>query len=213
MKSMSRRGSSFSTDRSTTRAVVVIPLVLTLVLAAMGFTPAPVLAEPPLEVAEAVAIDGVFQAPGRDELDEEAIAESIRGARARGLRLVVVAPNDPQPDPAAFARRVLEASDADAALVFPPEGGMEAYVIDEFESASLRALAAGRSKSDPVVAVEAFTDELLAEQVRTLPPIVGQIGRGVLFLAVALAGAVAIEQLLRRMFPRGRVVSSESSTN
>jgi len=210
MRSMPRRGTSFSTDRSVRNAVVAVPLGLVLVLAAIGFIPSPAAAESPLEIAEAVAVDGVYQAPGRDELDEEAIAESVREARARGLRLVVVAPNDPQPDPAAFARRVLEASDVDAALVFPPGGGLEAHVVDEFESASLRALAAGRSKLDPVVGVEAFTDELLAEPVRTLPPVVGQILRLVLFLAVTLAGAVAIEQLLRRMYPRRREVRSGS---
>ena len=178
---------------------------LVLGLAAGG----PAAAESPVAVAEDLAIDGVYVAPGREDIDETMIAESIREARARGLRLVVVAPIDPQPSAEAFARRVLEASDADAALVFPTEGGLEGHVIDELESASLRALTAGRSKASPQDAVEAFTVELLTEPDRSLPPIVGQLVRGVLVLAILLAGAVAIEQLLRRMFPKKRVLVAE----
>ncbi len=173
-------------------------------------------AESPLDLAEDLAVDGVYLAPGRTEIDEAAIADLIREARARGLRMVVVAPNDPQPTAEAFARRVLEASDADAALVFPTEGGLEANVIDEFESASLRALAAGRAKASPEAAVEAYTEELLVEPVRTLPPIIGQLVRGVLFLALILAAAVGFEQLLRRIFPKRKVeivAPAENSTN
>jgi hypothetical protein len=142
-------------------------------------------------------------APGRDDLNELELAESIEQARALGLRLVVVAPSDPQPGPAAFARRVQEASDADAAIVFPPGGGLEAHVIDEFDSASFRALAAARSMTSPPLAVEAFTSELLAEPTRSLPPIVRQIVLLVLLLAFLLAGVVALEHLRRRTIRQG----------
>ncbi|MDH3682901.1 MAG: hypothetical protein OEV40_23460 [Acidimicrobiia bacterium] len=225
---MPRRGSSCSADhgggprrpgrqplgrlrrrRARERPSLCQRAVVGLVAALLVLIATPAGAESPVEVAEDLAVDGVFVAPGRTDLDEVAIAESIRQARARGLRLVVVAPNDPQPDASAFARRVLEASDADAALVFPTEGGLEAHVIDEFDSASLRALGAGRSKSNPVAAVEAFTDELLVQPATSVPPIVGQVLRIVLLLAVVLAGAVAIEQLLRRMFGRGRSVRAD----
>jgi hypothetical protein len=183
-----------------------------LACAAIGsvLTAGPVQAESPLVVADELAVDGVYVAPGRVDIDETAIVESIRQARARGLRLVVAAPIDPQPTAEAFARRVLEASDADAALIFPTEGGVEGHVVDELESASLRALAAGRSKSTPAAAVDAFTAELLAEPDRSLPPIIGQVIRWVLLLAILLTGAVAAEQLLRRMFPRRRVVPTET---
>lgn len=167
------------------------------------FFPGSAAAESPIEVADELSIDGVYIAPGREEMDEEGLAASIQQARARGLRLVVVAPIDPQPDAASFARRIQEASDADAAIVFPAEGGLEAHVIDEFESARLRALGTARSKASPVAAVEAFSEELLTEPNRALPSIVGQIVAIVVLLALALAGAVAIEQLLRRLF-RGR---------
>ena len=150
-------------------------------------------------VAEEVAIDGVFVAPSRTDIDEEAMATTVQQARARGLRLVVVAPIDPQPDAAAFARRVQEASDADAAIVFPAEGGFEAHVIDEFTAAHLRAIAAARSKATPVDAVEVFSAELLVEPSRELPPIVNRLLIIVVVLALTLAGAVALEQTLRRV--------------
>ncbi|MGI9614248.1 MAG: hypothetical protein ACR2QO_15160, partial [Acidimicrobiales bacterium] len=137
---MRRRGSSCSADSSPAAGsrpasrflaaplpssrlgigALVLGLVLVLGLA-MGSAAS---AESPTAVAEDLAIDGVYVAPGRADIDETMIAESIREARARGLRLVVVAPIDPQPSAEAFARRVLEASDADAALVFPPDGGL-----------------------------------------------------------------------------------------
>lgn len=182
-------------------AVIVATLVAFLA-GAVGATA--VGAETPSEVAEAVAIDGVYVAPQRGEIDEVAVAEAIREARARGLRLIVAVPNDPQPDPAAFARRILEESDVDAALVFPAEGPVQSHVIDEFEAANLRALEAARSSADPAAAAASFTDELLTEPVRSVPPIVGQLVRWVLLMALVLAGAVGIERLLRRAFPRRR---------
>ncbi len=176
--------------------------VLLVGLSVFGMGPAG--AETPTEVAEAVAVDGVYAAPGGADLDQEAAAEAVRAARARGLRLVVIAPEDPQPDPAAFARRVLEASDVDAALVFPIDGPVESSVADDLSSANLRALAAAREATDPVAAVEVFTDELLTEPERSVPPIVGQLVQAVLLMALVLAGAVAAEYFLRRVFPRRR---------
>lgn len=202
---MSRRGSSCSASflglGSRTRLAALVVAFLPVFTV---FLPGSAGAESPIEVADELSIDGVYIAPGREEMDEDGLAASIQEARARGLRLVVVAPIDPQPDAASFARRVQEASDADAAIVFPVEGGLEAHVIDEFESARLRALGTARSKASPVAAVEAFSQELLTEPSRALPPIVSQIVAIVVLLALVLAGAVAIEQLLRRLL-RGRV--------
>lgn len=177
-------------------AILVVTLLTPLGLAS---------AESPLGVAEELAVDGVYVAPRRQDIEEEPLIESIRRARARGLRLVVTAPVDPTPDAQSFARRVLEASDADASIVFPTEGGLEIEVIDEFESASFRAFAAARSKATPEAAVDAFTTELLAEPARTMPKIVRRVAIAVLLLAAILAGAVAIEQVLRRIFRRGKV--------
>jgi hypothetical protein len=158
-------------------------------------------AESPQVVAGELAIDGAYVAPERSDVDEALLVEQANQARALGLRLVVVVPNDPQPDPKAFARRVLEASDTDVALVFPPGGGLEADVVEGLESDSFRALAAARSKADPVVATEVFTRELLAEPDRPVPPVVSRTILTVLILAGVLAAAVILEQTLRRGSP------------
>lgn len=222
MKAMPRRGSSFSTNPfgssfasvdscpaaprtqpSHHRRLGPVAVAVSCLTAAFGFlfvgllSPAAA-AESPKEVAEELAIDGVYVAPGRDDIDEDRLVSSLQEARARGLRLVVTAPNDPQPSASAFARRVLEASDADASIVFPIEGPPEIEVIDEFESASFRALDAARSKATPEAAVEVFAEELLSEPVRSVPPIVRQVVIVVVLLAVLLTGVVAIEQFSGR---------------
>lgn len=176
----------------------MIPAALVLAFATLVAFNGQVSAESPADVVEELAVDGVFVAEGRTDIDEAAVAAAIDEARAFGLRLVAVAPNDPQPDAAAFARRVQEASDADAAVVFPPGGGFEAHVIEEYNSAGLRAIEVGRSKATPVAAVEAFSAELLVEPERGVPPIVRQVMLVVFFMAILLAGAVAGEQYLRR---------------
>ncbi len=167
-------------------------------------------AESPIVVGGELAVDGVFVAPERPEVSESQLVESVKQARALGLRLVVVVPNDPQPDPKAFARRILEASDADVALVFPPDGGLEANVVDEFASVGLRALTAARSKSNPVVATDTFTQELLAEPSRSIPPVVSRTVLGVVVLAVILAAVVMLEQGLRRGLHPGPLWSKPS---
>jgi hypothetical protein len=167
-------------------------------VAALALSVAPAGAESPTMVAEEVAIDGVYVAPSRTDIDEEAMATTVQQARARGLRLVVVAPVDPQPDATAFARRVQEASDADAAIVFPTEGGFEAHVIDEFNAAHLRALDVARSKAAPVDAVEVFSDELLVEPSRSMPSVVSRLLGIVVLLAMALGLAVTVEQTMSR---------------
>ncbi len=163
---------------------------------------APAGAESPTEVAEDLAVDGVFLAPGR-VLDEEGLIVAVQEARARGLRMVVVAPNDPQPTASAFARRVAEASDADVAIVFPREGGLEAFAVDDFESGHLRALGAARAQATPLGAVQAYTAEVLSEPERPVPPIISQLVTVLVLLALILGAVVAIEQLLRRLLRRG----------
>ncbi len=195
---------SHPSTRISTRGVAV---VVAAVLAVIGLLATPAAAEDPLEVAEELAIDGVFVAPGRD-IDEAGMAAAVQEARARGLNLVVIAPRDPQPSVTAFARRVQEASDADVAIVFPTEGGLEAFAIEDFESAHIRSLTAARAKAGPVEAVETYTEELLTEPTTDLPPIIGQLITIVVLMALVLAAAVAIEQLLRRMMSGSRKTTS-----
>lgn len=184
-----------------------VAVLVAAVLAALAFPAAPAGAEDPLEVAEELAFDGVFVAPGRD-IDEAGMAAAVQQARARGLNLAVIAPRDPQPTVSAFARRVQEAAGADVAIVFPTEGGIEAHAIEEFESAHIRSLTAARAKATPVEAVETYTEELLTEPTTRLPPIISQLVTIVVLLALVLVAAVAIEQLLRRMLAGSRKTTS-----
>ena len=205
MNSMPRSGGSCSAgsgaEVSAHRAIeaALALIAATLIVTTWLTSGSPAGAESPSALAAGeLASDGVYVAPGRADMAEEDLTESIEKARALGLRLVVVAPDDPQPTAIAFARRVQEASDADAAIVFPPEGGLEAHVIDELESARFRALDEARGQPNPALAVDAFTTELLAEPSQALPPIVRQVVLLVLVLAFILAGTVALEQLRRR---------------
>jgi len=211
MRYMPRPAGSSSAEptRSAIRSGLILAVVAAAIFATVPAIAAPAGAESPTEVAVELAIDGIFVAPGREDFDEEQMGTAIRQAQARGLRLVVAAPIDPQPTAAAFARRLQEASDADAAIVFPTEGGLEAHVIDELEAAQFRALAAARSKSTPEAAVEAFSAELLVTPTRALPPIIDRIIRWVVILALVLAGALALEQLLRRGLSRRAAASAE----
>jgi hypothetical protein len=183
--------------------VVRLVVALGVLLAGLAsLIPGTASAETPSEVAAELAVDGVYVAEGRTDIDELAVAAAIDESRAiGGLRLVAVAPNDPQPDAAAFARRVQEASDADAAIVFPPGGGFEAHVVEKFEDSHLRALAAARATATPVEAVETFSTELLREPERDFPPVVRRLVLVVLLLAVILVVVVAAEQNLRRNGP------------
>lgn len=155
-------------------------------------------AESPTQLASELAIDGAYVAPERTDVTEADLVAQTNHARALGLRLVVVVPNDPRPSPDAFARRILEATDSDVALVFPPGGGLEASVADDLQSQNLRALSAARSKADPVLATEVYIDTVLAEPSRSVPAVVSRTILGVLVLAVVLGGVVLLEQAVRR---------------
>lgn len=160
--------------------------------------PSVALAESPTALASELAIDGAYVAPERTDVAEADLVEQTNHARALGLRLVVVVPNDPRPSPEAFARRILEATDSDVALVFPPGGGLEASVADDLQSPNLRALSAARSKADPVLATEVYIDTVLAEPSRSVPAVVSRTILAVLILAVALGAVVLAEQGIRR---------------
>lgn len=155
-------------------------------------------AESPVDLVGPLSEDGVYVAPGRTDVIEEAVVTAVEDVRFEGLRMVVVAPNDPQPDPASFARRVQEQTAADVAIVFPAEGPMEAYVIDDLSSSRLRAIDAGRSTDDPAQAVRAFAAELMTEPVQSTPPIFGRLITIGVLLTLALAAVVALEQVVVR---------------
>lgn len=169
-------------------------------LISLLFAPA-VVAEAPSEVAEELEDDGVFIGFGRREIDEAALIAAVEDARFDGLRLVAVAPRDPQPTAAAFARRIQEHTDADAAIIFPIEGVLETYVIEDLSTSRIRATEAAREFDDPARAVEAFALEIGSKRETGTPQIVDDIIRALVLMALVIGVVVLIEQglaLLKR---------------
>lgn len=178
-------------------AIVGLAVVGVAVLA-IGALPAS--AESPSRVADGLADDGVFVGFGRDgDVDEAALAAAVADARRNDLDLVVVVPRDPQPSAKAFARRIQERTEADVAIVFPSEGPLEAYVIDELSSSRPRAIEAARVLGDPAMAVAAFTEELSTTEEAGRPPIVGQIIRALVICSLLIGAIVAIELAIDRV--------------
>ncbi len=156
-------------------------------------------AESPTRVAEGLADDGVFVGFGRSDVDEAALVAAVADARGRGLDLVVVVPRDPQPSAKAFARRIQEKTEAEVALVFPSEGPVEAYVLEELSAARPRALDAARALDDPAAAIDAFAVELTTTDDASRPPIVGQIFRALVVFGLLIGVVVAIELIVSRL--------------
>ncbi|MGH1493842.1 MAG: hypothetical protein ACRBK7_31345 [Acidimicrobiales bacterium] len=167
-----------------------------LTLATVGITIGAAAAESPIAVADELADDGVFVGFGRRDVDEDALIAAVEDARFDGLRLVAVAPVDPQPDAAAFARRIQEQTDADAAIVFPKEGPLETYVIEDLSSSRIRATAAAREFAEPARAVEAFATEIGSVREAGTPEIVDEIMRALVLMALVIGVVVVIEQIV-----------------
>ncbi len=177
----------------------VLGAVALTIMAAFGFAPSLVSAESPIEVAEEVADDGVFIGFGRPGVDEEALIAAVEDARFDGLRIVAIIPRDPQPNAAAYARRIQERTEADAALVFPKEGPLETYVIEDLSASRIRATEAAREFNDPARAVQAFANEVLAEREAGTPEIVGQIMNALVLMTLVVGAVVILEQVIARL--------------
>lgn len=156
----------------------------------------PASAESPIAVGDEVADDGVYVAFLRRDIDEAALIAAVEDARFDGLRLVAVAPTDPQPTASAFARRVQEQTDADAAIIFPSEGPLETYVIDDLSSSRIRATEAARQFTDPARAVQAFATELGSVRESETPEIVNEVMRALVIMALVIGLIVFIEQTI-----------------
>lgn len=200
-------------------AIVVLPLLQAGPAAAQGDpgattvpgattapTAPPVLRpESAMLVAQALSVDGVYAASERPGIDRDQLVEQVKQARALGLRLVVVVPNNPEPTARAFARRILEGTGADAALIFPPTGGAEADVVPELTANSRAALAAASAKADPVAATQVYAQQLLAKPSRSLPAAYTRTGLLVVLLIGVLIAALMIERGVRRGAVQGRL--------
>ncbi len=176
------------------RATFRRSLAATLSVVALLVWAGAVAAESPVALSEELAADGVYVSRVRTEIDEVALEAAVQEVRSDGLLLVVVAPIDPQPDGEAFARRIQEAVEADAALIFMPDGSVETYVIDELAPARIRATDKAEAIADPARAALAFADELTSERTPGQPELIGQLTMALVLLGVTIGLIVAVEQ-------------------
>lgn len=169
----------------------------------------PVEAETPSEVVEETTADGVYIANGVGPIDESLLVPIVERAQREGIEMVIIAPRDPQPDAEAFALRVRQAAEADVALLFGPDGGIFASVVEEYEDGIVRALDRADAESTPDQAADAFLAELTTEPERPLPGVIWTVVKAVIYLLVLLLLAAVAEQLFRR-WRRNRQVASKS---
>ncbi len=177
---------------------------LALAAAVVGLWSAPAAAESPTEVAEQLADDGVFVSRARSDIDEDALIRAVQDVRFDGLRLVAVAPIDPQPDGKSYARRIREVVDADAALLFLDDGTLETAVIEDLSGGRTRATQRARAASDPGRAVLVFAQELTTEPERGRPALVSRLILAVILLAVVISIITVLEQAVRLARARRR---------
>ncbi len=189
-------------------------LAATLSVVALLVWAGAVAAESPVALSEELAADGVYVSRVRTEIDEVALEAAVQEVRSDGLLLVVVAPIDPQPDGEAFARRIQEAVEADAALIFMPDGSVETYVIDELAPARIRATDKAEAIADPARAALAFADELTSERTPGQPELIGQLTMALVLLGVTIGLIVAVEPAVnanrrrrKEERPRSRIAS------
>lgn len=166
----------------------------------LGVTPAS--AEPPLDVV-ASAVDGVYVAPGRT-FDTDRLSTVVERARQNGITLLIAAPAAPEPDASAYALRLRQAADVDAAIVFGLEGEVAGSVGDDHFDGFARAEKAARAVmvepfADPVMAADAFVTELLSEPSGNLSEVVGDVGQAVLIFVVIIVAATGAEVGLRAL--------------
>jgi hypothetical protein len=181
------------------RAAAIASAAVAVLLSTLALGIPGAAAESPTEVAEELAIDGVFVGIGRNDVDEEALIAAVDDARFDGLRVVAVVPRDPQPTAAAYARRIQEQTDADAALVFPREGRLETYVVEDLSGSRIRATEAARQFSDPARAVEAFATEVTSTRETGTPEIVTQTLNALVLMTLVVGIVVALEQGISRL--------------
>ena len=182
---------SVSPLRLTSRALVLGLLGLFLWLG-------PAEAETPREVVEETAIDGVYIANGVGPIDESLLIPVVEDAQRQGIEMVIVAPRDPQPDAEAFALRVRQAAEADVALLFGPDGGLFASVVEDYDDGLIRALENAEAEPTPDRVAQAFLTELTTEPERPLPEVIRTVVKVVIYLLVMLLLAAVAEQFFRR---------------
>ncbi len=179
-----------SSLRTWVSAFVVGALVLLLTVTAV-----PAGAEPPVDVVDG-AVDGVYIAPGRD-FDAAELATVVADARTRGIDLLIAAPADPEPDASAYALRLRQLGEFDAAIVFGVDGEIKGSVTDDYFDGFARAEKAAAAAASPGPAASAFVGQLLQGPPGGLPDVVKDVIRYVMILLLIIGVVTAAEMVLR----------------
>ncbi len=155
-------------------------------------------AEPPSLVVERSAADGVYVSPARFMFDEATFTPIVDEARNQGLVLVIAVPFEAPPNTNAFARRVREAADVDAAIVFGPDDIIAGDASEDYEDNLVRAINSARAAATPEAAASSFVTELVTEPVRERPAFLFTVRRWVVVLVLIVVIASVLEFVLRR---------------
>lgn len=159
-------------------------------------------AETPAEVVAGTGDNGVFVATGLgDEADYEAVVER---AAAQGLDLAVVEPLAPEPDEAAFALRVLQASDHDVVALVGQDGRIWLQAAEIANRDLVSARKAGEAAPTVVASLDAIVTDLVTEPDPETPEIVGQLRRAVFALVALIVLGTIADQLVRRLMASQR---------
>lgn len=163
------------------------------------FAASAVVIENPSELQADLSDDAVYIAPRRaGQVDPGPVLPVIERARAEGLTMYVLWPDDPQPNTGAFARRIQELYEVDVVLVFGPEDQFGSFVSEDYEDGAVRALSAARQAEGPGAVVDAYLTGLLEEPERERPAIVNTLVRWIAILVAVLVAAAVGEQMIRQ---------------
>ena len=173
-------------------------------IAVVGF-PLPASAETPTEVVEGSGADNVYVARSRQDFDVSIFDEALASARSAGLYLIIVVPEDPQPDPRAFALRVRQAGEeVDAVLLVDQDLTVYTSISEDYEDAAARAGDVASSGLAPGQAASAFVRELTVEVVIERPALYREVANWAVRLMVLLVALVVLEILWRQVKVRLR---------
>ncbi len=126
--------------------------------------------ETPTKLAEKLEDTGVYIGPGRSDVEAGSFEQAVKRAEEEGIEIIVLVPDRPEPDASAFARRMQERTNVDAAIVFPPDDGqVQAYASDEFESSRTRALDKAQEEDDRSTVLDVYVSELNSGGSRSVP--------------------------------------------
>ncbi|MFW2382793.1 MAG: hypothetical protein ACN4GZ_13620 [Acidimicrobiales bacterium] len=205
---MKERSRQTSRNRPSTVSATVLSaaLIVTMLLPSFVLGSSPAAAEQPSRVIAALRRDGVFVHNTRDnDIDREALVETVNEAERLGYKMAVVIPLDPLPELRSFVLRVQQGGEFDAVIGFGLEGEVEAETSEALDSERLSALRVVRETDGTPEELSAlFLTELTTDAPTAVPEIVWRIVRWVAVFVGLLVLAGVLEQVLRNYSRRGQ---------